>query len=175
MINATVRLLSGFCKHPDHGINEMASTLPRQAFGGQLAPLAPPLVSIFNDVDDKSVAKDLTAPSLPAVILWGDSSAEVKMRGYKIARNIVVIIALVATESEDDLVMNGASGYILRGGLLTLGRYNNQDKSAGYRELDGVRVLEISSVEEQRATVAVGVQKMWGWLKADVTVVETFS
>lgn len=175
MINAAVRLLSGFCKHPEHGINEMASTLPRQVFGSQTPPAAPPAVQIYNDVDDKSVATDLTAPSLPAVILWGDSSAPIKMHGYKIARNVIIIVAFVATESEDDLVMNSASGYILRGGLLTLGRYNNQEKSAGYRELDGIRILEISNVEEERVTMAVGVQKLWGWLKVSASVVETFS
>lgn len=175
MINEAVRLLSGFCEHPAHGINEMASTLPRQAFGGQLAPPAPPVVAIFNDVDDASVAKDLTAPSLPAVIVWGDNSTSIKLRGYKVARGVTIIIAFITAESEDDLVMNRACGYILRGGLLTMERYNSQEKSAGYRELDGVKILEVTNVKEQRFTTAVGVQKLWGWLQVDATVVETLS
>jgi hypothetical protein len=175
VLDATVRLLSGFFSHPEHGINEMTQSLPRAGLGGAPDDAAPPVVAIFNDVDDKSVAKDLTAPQLPAWILWGDSSAPVSLAGYKIAREVVVAGAFVTDEGVDDLVMNRACGYILRGGLITMARYNSQDNSKGYRELNGIKVHMIQSVTEQRVTAAVGRQKMWGFLYVRAIVVETYS
>ena len=175
MLDAAVRLISGFLQHPEHGVNEMASTLPRQNLGGAPDDAAPPLVSIFNDVDHTSVAKDLTAPKVPALLVWSDSSADVTMQGYSIAKDIMLAIGFVTSDGVDDLVTNRACGYILRGGLLTLKRYNSQDKSKGYRELNGIRILEIKSVNEQRVTAAVGRQKMWGFLAVRVIAVETYS
>ena len=175
MINETVRLLTAFVQHPEHGINEMASTLPRTGLGAEPPDAAPPVVPVFSDVDTASVARDLTAPQLPAVIVWGDSDLKTTYKGYKTARDIVIAFAYVTEDTVDDLVTNRECGYILRGGILTFGRYNNQKYSEGYRELNGIRVMEIRDVTEQRVTAAVGRQKMWGFLAVEVIAVETYA
>lgn len=175
MINEVVQLISSYLEHLEHGINEMAGTVPRRTLGGGPDDPAPPVVPVFNDVTTKSVAHDLVAPKLPAIVVWGDSSADVALTGYKIAKEIVVCLAFFSADSSDDLVMNRACGYILRGGLLTLARYNHQDKSKDYRELNGVRVMKLSSVTEERVTATVGRQKMHGFLAVRAIAVETYS
>lgn len=175
MINETVRLLSAFLLDPQHGVNEMAQTLPRTALGGASADPAPPIVSVFNDVDTPSVATDLTAPQVPALVVWGDSDVETTYKGYKIARDVIIAVAYVTEDGVDNLVTNRDCGYILRGGILTFGRYNNQKLSEGYRELSGIRIMEVREVTGQRVTAAVGRQKMWGFLAVRVVAVETYS
>lgn len=175
MLDVTVRLLAAFAAHEEHGINEMSQSLPRQNLGTKPDDEAPPIVPIFNDVDDSSVAKDLTAPETPAVIFWGDSAADIKLQGYKVAKEVAIACAFITDASSDDLVMNVACGYILRGATLTFERYNNQENSKGYRDLNGIRVLKISSITEQRVTAPMGRQKMQGFLVLRAVVVETYS
>jgi hypothetical protein len=56
---------------------------------------------------------------------------------------------------------------------LTLGRYNSQENSKGFRKLNGISIHQITSVTEQRMTAVVGTRKMWGFLDIRATVVET--
>lgn len=174
MLNEVVLLLSDFLRDPEHGVNEMAGTLPRKSPTGVDYP-APPVVKVYSDMDTPEVARDLTAPSLPAVIVWGDSDTSTTYRGYKVARDVVIAIGYVTEDSVDDLVTNRECGYILRGGILTFGRYNDQKRSEGYRELNGIRIMEVSKVTEQRVTAAVGRQKLWGFLEVHAIAVETYS
>lgn len=175
MIDVAVRLLSAFAEHPEHGINALRLTIPRTNLGGAPDDAEPPAVTIFNDADTKEVAKDLTAPKVPALVFWGDSSADVSLRGYKRAKEVVIAAGFITDAGEDPLVINRACGYILRAGQLTFDRYNSQPLSKQYRELNGVRVLELSSVKEDRITATVGKQKMWGFLAIRAHVVETLS
>jgi hypothetical protein len=175
MIDVTVRLLEAFFNDPVHGINEMAQTLPRKTLDPMVDDPAPALVTVCSDLSDPDVAEKLEPAKVPAFMLFGDSAADITMRGYKVAKEVIVAGTFVTDETADSLTSSRDCGYILRGGLLTLGRYNSADKAGALRSLNGIKVLEISKVVEQRVTVAVGRRKMWGFLAIHATVVESLS
>lgn len=173
MLDITVQLLANFARLPDGGVNDMAQSIPRK----NIDPLqpddpAPPLVAVVDDVTDKGVAANLDPSEVPALMIFGDSTAEVSYRGYKIAREVSIAAAFITAEDADPIESARVCGYILRGARLTFGRYNT---SAGkpYRELNGIKVMEITKSEETRITAAVGRRKMWGFLDIRATVVET--
>lgn len=174
MINETVQLLALFAGHPTHGVNVMAGSIPRKN-ADPLKPDddAPPVLSILNDVNDAGVANGLDPEDVPCFMMWGDSQAAVELRGYKTAKEVVIAAGFVTDENADPIASEKACGYILRGGVLTFGRFNHQSYSRDFRELNGIRILEIRSVTEQRVVAAVGRRKMWGFLDIRVTVVET--
>lgn len=173
MINDTVRLLEAFFKSPDHGINAMAQGIPRAGLLGADPDPAPPIITVCSDMSDAGVAEKIEPAEVPAFMLFGDSSADTKMQGYKIAKEVIVAGTYVTDEGADSIAAVRDCGYILRAGLLTLGRYNSSEKAGALRVLNGLRVMEISKVVEQRVTVAVGRRKMWGFLAIHATVVET--
>lgn len=174
-----MRLVAAFLRHDEHGVNELAGSLPRATLGGYPDDDPPPTVAVFNDADEKGVAKDLDPPQVPALVVFSDSSASVVAGGaacgYKIARDVTIGIGYVTSDGVDELIAGRACGYVLRGATLSLWRYNSQEKSAGMRELNGIKVHEVKSIEEQRVTVAVGRRKLWGLLVVNLTVVDNLS
>jgi hypothetical protein len=172
VINETVQLISAFAGNVNHGINEMAQGIPRRNINpAKPDDAAPPLVTIVDDINDEGVAKGLDPEEVPCFMFWGDSSSPLDYKGYKVTE-VVIAGAFVTDASADPLSMEKACGYILRGGILTLGRFNNQTFSQGFRELNGIKILEIKSVTEQRIPAAVGRRKLWGFLDIRVIVVE---
>jgi len=78
----------------------------------------------------------------------------------------------VTDEKADPIESEKNCGYILRGGVISFERFNNQSVSKDFRRLNGVKILEIRSVVEQRAPAAVGRRKMWGFLEIRVIVLD---
>src|SRR5678815_5404241 len=156
MVSSVVRLVAAFLDHPTHGVNSMMQSLPRENLGGLPADPAPPTLAIFNTMDTPSVAEKLDPPKVPAIIVWGDSSAPVEMRGYKTAREAIVAIAFVTADDADPIQANRTCGLALRGIVLTMGRYNSQDFSAGYRELNGIKIHEVRKCVEEQVGFALG-------------------
>jgi hypothetical protein len=174
MMSEVVRLLSKFSEHVEHGINEMASTLPRTNLSGPDDP-APPTLTMYNSEDDKDIAAAFDPPKVPAWILWGDSSFDVKLNGrYKIGKEIIIGAAFVTADDADPYVSNRQCNLFMRGGIICYQRYNSQDKAGALRQLNGIFVHEVSSVTEQRITAAVGRRKLWGMLEIHVIAVDTF-
>lgn len=176
MINETVQLLSAFARLPIHGINDRTWALPRKNINPDLPDdEAPPVVTIVDDVTDAGVANNLDPDVVPCFMMWGDSQTPIEIRGYKIAKEVTVAGAFVTEETADPLASEKACGYILRGGILTFGRFNHQGYSKDFRELNGIKILEIRSVTEQRIPAAVGRRKMWGFLDIRAIVIENLS
>lgn len=172
MINEVVQLLSVFASSAEHGVNEMAQGIPRK----NVDPLkpddtAPPVVAVVDDINDAGVAAGLDPEEVPCFMMWGDSALPSEYKGYKVTE-VVVAGAFVTDAHADALSSEKACGYILRGGMLTFGRFNHQAYSKGLRELNGIKILEIRSVTEQRVPAAVGRRKIWGFLDIRVVVVE---
>lgn len=173
MLDESVLLFSAWLKDTN-GVNVILATLPRKKIDGTDQD-APPLVTVVNDVEDASVAASLSPDSVPALMLWGDSDAEVNVAKYPTAREVVVAAAFVTDDSADPLTSITNCGYVLRAARLSMMRYRSQRISADFRELNGIKVVDVSSVKEHRVSATVGRRKMWGFLDIRATVVETLS
>lgn len=174
MINETLQLLARFAQHPEHGLNDLAGTIPRANIDpAKPDDEAPPALQIVTVLDDEGAAKDLNPETLPCFMMWGVTSARITYGTYKIARQVTIAGAFVTDENADPLSTSNACGYILRGGTMTFWRFNSQSNSQGYRELNGITIMEVRSVTEHRVTYAEGRCKMWGFLELEVIVVDT--
>lgn len=172
MLDIAVRLLAAWAGHVEHGVNELAQSFPRATLSGTVDD-APPIVTLCNDADDESVAAHLSPDKVPALMFWGDSAPDIELRGYKIAKEVIVAAAYVTEDTADPIASVRECGYILRAGRISFERYNSQTLSTGFRELNGIKILKINSVTEQRMPGAVGNRKMWGFLDIRATVIET--
>jgi len=175
MIRVAVELLAAFSKLPEHGANAIAATLPRAKFGGGQWP-APRPMKIFDDVNDAEIAAALDPKEVPCLMFWGDSQTDAPAtKLYRVAKNVTIACAYVTDSGESPERANSESGLVLRAEALSLHRYNHQENSKGYRELNGIRVFEVTSVAQQDVTATVGRRKMWGFLEIRAIVGETLS
>ena len=152
----------------------MAATLPRDRVGGG-TDAAPGSVHVFTDVDDKGVAKTLTPPESPAIIVFAETRAVElgnRRQRQRQPRPMVLAIAYVTNDEADELAAQQQCDLFLRAGVLTLDKYNDQTASAGFRDLNGVRVLEVANVVERTVTIANETSKLWGWLEVHLSVVD---
>lgn len=174
MLNIVVRLLDQWAQHRDHGLMEMASTLPRQSLGGRPDDAAPPPLTFFNDADSKALLTEEGPDKVPAWVTFGDRRFLIELKGFSIAYHCFLGMAYITEDGADEVQSNRNCDYYMRGGMISLARYNSQDKSAGYRELNGIKVHQIKKVTEQRVPAAVGTRKMWGMLEIEAIVIENY-
>jgi hypothetical protein len=157
-----------------NGVNDIAQGLPRNNLAGVAAD-APPLVAVVNDAEDAGVMADLNPADVPAFMLFGDSALDTELRGYKSAKDCVIAGAYITGDDADPTTENRNSAIILRAAKLSFARYNNQELSAGFRELNGVRAMEVKSVTEHKVPVAVGHRKIWGFLEIHLIMLDTLA
>jgi hypothetical protein len=175
MLDVAVRLVDAWLQHAEHGLVELATTLPRTNLGGRPDDEAPPIPTFYNDADQLALMDEKGPDVVPAWVTWGDSQWNVPLRGHKIARECILGSAFITDDQQDETLMNRACGYLMRGGMLSLSRFNSQTLSKEFRTLNGVTIHEISSVTEQRISAAVGRRRLWGLLEIHAIVVETYS
>lgn len=171
---ATILIANWLRQNIDGGLNDMIQSIPRKALNpADPDDPAPPIIPVCDDITDKGTAANLEPDEVPCLMFFADGTADdVDMKGYKIAKQVALCAAYVTAEDADPLSSARENGYILRGARLSLGRYNT---AAGkpFRELNGIKVMEISKVREHRVTAAVGRRKLWGFLDIRAIVVET--
>jgi hypothetical protein len=178
VIDISVRLLANWAAVAVHGVNDIAASLPRTTLGTAGDDPAPPVVAFFADSDDPGTAEELDPPEVPALVFWGDADASVARTGglNALAKQVRFAAGYVTDDHADALTAIRSCGYILRAGRISfMKRFNSQQLSKNFRELNGIRILSIDEVNEHRVTVAVGKRKMWGFLEIKATVVDTLS
>lgn len=175
MINQVVMLLSRWAADAEHGVNELAQSIPRSNFAPAPDDPAPPLVAFFSDVDDAGTAREMDPPDVPALVFWGMTEADMQPKGQlEISRKISIAAAYVTAEDADPLTAIRDCGYILRAEAISLmARFNRVNLSKSCRELNGIRITHVTDVNEYRLTASVGRRKMWGLLEINATVIET--
>lgn len=177
MRRQATQLLAAFCRHETYGLVAMAATLPLNRIGGGTDP-APGAINVYTDVDDKGVAKTLVPPESPAIVVFAETRAvEIGSRRQRQRqpRPMVLAIAYVTDDEADELHAQQQCDLFLRAGILMLDKYNEQAASSGFRDLNGVRVLEVTNVIERSVTVANETSKMWGWLEVHLSVVDSIA
>jgi hypothetical protein len=174
VIREATQLLAAFLADSTYGINAMAADLPRTILGSSTTAPAPPTVNIYNDVDDAGVAKNLTPPEFPSMIVFGETREVSDSNDDKAItpHPIVVAVGFVTNDSADEQTSQAACSLLLRAGRRSLRRYRQQRASANYRDLNGIRVMDVTAVRERRVTAVAETVKLWGWLEVHLTVVD---
>lgn len=177
MLNNLTVLYDRWFRHPQYGIDAMIDLVPRARppVNGEAQPDLPrPSVTIYNDVEHESVVKNIDPTEVPALVIFTDADSNVPLHPNRRAsdRRVTTTIAYVTREMVP-LEAVAAGDIVLRAGKMVLRHFNDQRASKGYRELNGVKIMEIRSVTEQRVSGAVGRSQLWGFLLSDATVLDT--
>src|SRR5687767_9372467 len=87
MIMESTVIISTWLKHPVHGASALAATVPRKKWDDAAATFAKPkAVTIYDDIQDESVAMKLDPDKSPALVVFGDSDVEIPMQWGVTAR-----------------------------------------------------------------------------------------
>jgi hypothetical protein len=186
VIGAAVQLVAGFLAHATFGINAIAATLPHHAFTAPGDPMiendAAPSVAIYNDARCATLDLDggYAPPEFPAVIVLRETrelegSAKPDRSRAPTPREIGLVIAYVTDPGADKLAAQAACETILRAAELSLRRYESQGNAQGYRELNGIRVMDVTRWKRVEESAALDRVKFWGWLEVELKVVDTIA
>lgn len=183
MIGTAVQLLAGFLAHSTLGVNAMAAGLPRFAFTAPgdtpIERDAPPTVSIYNDVDHKGLTFEngYQPPGFPALLVLRDTRevagpTKPETPRTPAPRTVGLVLAYVTDDKADQRTAQAACEMILRAAERSLRRYKQQGNAEGYRELNGIRVLDVPRWTRVEETAALDAVRFWGWIDVDLTVVD---
>lgn len=175
MIVETTLLLDRWLQHTEHGFVSMMLALPRNDPEGNEFDM-PPEPLLYNDVEDEEVAGEIDPPSEVSLVLFCDSDADVQSANSnrQIARQLTIAVAYITRDTPSNVaVRNG--GFTLRAVKKSLLRFNDQGLSRDFRELNGIKVMQINSISEQRVAGAVGRSQLWGFVLTSVMVIDSNS
>jgi hypothetical protein len=173
MVNDVTILYDRWLHHPEHGVAAMLALVPRVR-PGEPDITMPTVPTIYNDVEDQSVAREIDPAAEPALVIFTDSDPVIPMHPNRrpADRRLTTTIAYTTREMEPVQAIQWG-GVILRAVAMTLRRFNDQSLARDYREVNGIKIMEIETVREQRVSGAVGRSKLWGFLLSDAKVLDT--
>lgn len=180
MIVNTTRILRRWLEHPLYGINALLPDVPRARVDGVIDTV-PPSVAFYDDIDDDEVAEGIKPPITPAMVLYCDAPARVDIdqRNYLKGEAPLVFAGAYVTENLPESVAARYGGYTARAFRRSLYLFNKQELSVtpelDYRTLNGIKVMKVGLVTEQRVATDAGQSSLWGFVLASVTVVDTLA
>lgn len=176
MINDTTRIMRRWVEHPDYGIAEWLEGVPRNRPDGGEDDL-PPTPTIYDDVDDPDEVRKLDPSASPALCLYVDSRARLNAedKNYSVSESPLILAAAYTVRDMPEGVATLWGGYTARALRKCLRTFNDQNKSKGYRELNGIQVLRVGTVTEIAVAASLGQSHLWGFVLAELTVVDTLT
>jgi hypothetical protein len=181
MLDHAVFLLDKWIQHPEHGLLEIVDTPEWLVPFGGGAPMENPVpspMSFYNNYEHSPLANDDGPDHVPAWLTIGVTDVPVSVEQNKrvlIGKECLIAMMFITGPDVDPVRMGKAFGLLSRACTISLHRYNSQDKSAGYREWNGIKIHQVGPVIEHRVTAAVGRRKCWGMIEVHAIVVETYS
>lgn len=176
MIIDATRIMRAWVEHPTHGVAAQLAGVPRNnSAGGQDA--LPDSPEIFDDVNDAEVVRNLEPPASPALTLYIDNGAElnVDQMYYQKTGMPLILAAAYQTRGIPENVANLWGGYTARALRRCLRAFNSQPNRVGYGELNGIKVMKVGVVTEHPVAADVGQSRLWGFVLANITVVDTLA
>jgi hypothetical protein len=170
MITAATTIVSSWYKHEEYGINALLPNVPRFKLGndGPKHP-APPPVTIYDDINDADLEKggDLQPPRSPAIVVFADSDMEIAFGREGVPQTgsgLVVVTAYIVNDVGIRSKVKLNAGFTLRAARRSLTKLNTGKYSDGFREHNGIKLVKINSVLEQRVMGAVGKSTLVGFM-----------
>ena len=178
MITEAVRLVGGWLKHPTHGVNGMLTAIPRKRLSG-VDDEAPPPVAVYNDADDESVIHEADPTEVPCVVVFYDGDLafladDHKGAGYSVTESAVTLAIAYVTRETPAVRAVQDGNYTMRAVMRSLRRLNHQQYATpAFKNLNGVKIVNVERMTEQRVAGAVGQSQLWGFVLATIRVVDT--
>lgn len=142
--------------------------VPRQTPEGE--PQEEPFLPVvYNDVEDECVMTDVGPTVVPALVVYADSPVEVPATTPTRRHGTVELMVTYVTREWPMAQARRQGGLVLRAVRESLTAWN---RSRRLRELNGLKILAVENVTEYGVAGAVGRSQLWGFVTAQVTVLE---
>lgn len=172
MINEVTKMIDRWLKHETYGVDAMLQILGRLTPEGDEDEM-PQLPSIFNDIEDEM--GDLMEPDKsPALLIFCARGPLMDLRNqlHQKGDGGVLYVAYV-TKDVPEIVAARDGNYVLRAVKKSLTRFNSYAKAEEYRKLNGILIASVDDLIEYQTRSAVGRSRMWGFVQANVSVVDS--
>lgn len=166
--------MSSWLKDSVHGVNALLGKVPRFKMGSTAKFAAPKKVTIYDDIQDKSVAMELEPTITPALVVFCDSDIEIPARWGNLSAikgtGMIMAVSYIYRDMTP-LEARQQGMFVLRAVQWSLRRFNSDKFSAGKRRLNDISISAIVRTRQQRVTGAVGASTLAGFVLAylDVT------
>jgi hypothetical protein len=172
MIVEVTRLMDRWLKS-EKGVQKWLPSISRFTPEGTEDPM-PEIPAIYNDIEDECVAAELDPVKVPALVIFCDSAPETKAQNERrlVARNVLVTVAYI-TRDTPALKASRDGGYVLRAIRRSLVEFNSLQESREFRDLNGIKILAIDTIEQQRVAANLGRSELWGFVMAGLTVIDS--
>jgi hypothetical protein len=173
ILEATV-IMSSWFKDPVCGINKLLADVPRNKMGsGTIAKPTP--VTIYDDIQDNSVAMELEPVKVPAVVVFCDSDISAEMDWGMLTPlkgTGIIMAASYIYRDMDPLLARQQGMFVLRAIQRSLNRFNSDKFSHGRRRLNDISISQVIRTRQQRVTGAVGNSTLAGFVLAHLDVTD---
>lgn len=167
IVEGTV-LTSEWLKHPEYGVAALLPLVPRNKPGGGMWRL-PETPTIYDDVQDKSVAAELEPTKVPALVVFADSDIDETPTPHESGAKgdgLDVVIAYIVRNPSSLLDARRDGMFVLRAVRQSLHRLQTPKLSTGHRRLNGISISRVQRVTLQRVAGAVGRSTLAGFVIA---------
>lgn len=169
-------MITGWLEHPEFGVNKLLVSVPRKNLKGA-TDAKPEAVKIYNDVDhDIAKVSGIDPPTTPCLVVVSDldlksaDTAQPKRSAY--SYSAVVGVGYYAEESEKSRNVRDGN-YVLRAVMQSLTAMNYSfERAQDYRELNAVRLVNMTGLTQQRVGGAVPKSRLLGMVFADFTILD---
>lgn len=167
--NEMTLLFEKHFKDPELGVNALADQVPR---GTDTAPRA---VTIYSDLSSEEIAENKDPPSVPALVVVADVGAESTAKQGRTQQRVRNVILGVGYVDSDTVILLAKidSGLVLRG--LQASVLKLLQKGVKERTVNGVTLLQVTKMVEQRASGVIGTSRLTGFVLIHCEVQERFS
>lgn len=171
MITNSTLIMSNWLRGSVYGINKLLPDIPREKpTGGNFD--APRPVTIYDDVQDPSVAMELDPDKVPAVVLFCDADAEIEEAGSGQKGYGIVLVAAYIDRDSPHLLMRQEGGLVARAVRRSLNKFNVPSLSRKVGTLNRIQVVKVTAIKEVRVAAAIGNSTLAGFVRATLTVLD---
>jgi len=178
MIRQGVILGSGWMKNTKYGLATSLALIPETEGwdAGQLAAVMPK--AIYDEEQDECILSDEGPSKLPALVVVADSDPNLESEVLKpgqIAQDFVLAFLYVTDQEVPEMLARYRGHLIGRAVRYSLTRWNVPQfrKAEGLDMLEGVKMVKIDSMTEQRVIGKIGRSALKGAVLATLQFMDT--
>lgn len=178
MITEVTLLLDRWLHQAKYGVNALLPGVPRDKIDGGTWD-APASVTIYNDIEDDCVLRELDPDDVPAVVVFCDEDEDISeiARTDKAGQKGKGLVAVFAYMDRDrDLSLSKLEGgLVLRAVRKSLSylQIPRISDPLGGRRLNKISISKIDSITESRITTGIGRSTLIGFVTARIWTLDS--
>lgn len=169
MIREITLMVDRWLNHSTYGVAQMLPNVPKEA--GDVLPAMPP---IYNDVEDDSVAMEINPVKVPALVVWTERNPDIEFQGRRPGFNAAASVVIGYVTRDESVIKARRDGsFILRAVRQCLALMDLGKISEDARTLNGIKIVDVVSIDEERVTGSIGGSTLVGLVVMNVKVMDT--